>query len=144
MNAIYSNERPARSDEFRPDYTDLVRDLGPDWLASGEKSRLASSIEFDYDFEQEFARSMDRHSILWQYKPRTFSVEWDEDGNFIDSFTPSFFLPARNVFIELLAPDCRLSSERARKARQLQQQHPAITIEVLSWAQPYQAVKRLC
>ena len=146
MNAIYSNESQGRRDQFRPDFADLlVKEFGSDSrLISGERSRLASSIEFDYGFEQEFALTLDQHSIPWQYKPRTFAVEWDEDGNFIDSFAPSFFLPARDLYIELVAPDCRLSNERARKARLLRQQHPAITIEVLSCTIPYQAVERLC
>ena len=146
MNAIYSSEGQVRSDQFRPDCTNLfVSDFGSDpWLPNAENSGLATSIEFDYDFEQEFARTLDRHSIPWQYKPRTFAVEWDKNGTFIDSFTPSFFLPARELYIELVAPDCRLSNERARKARLLLRQHPAIRIEVLTCAHLYQVVERLC
>jgi hypothetical protein len=146
MNAIYSSEGEVRSHQFRPDYANLfVSDFGSGpWLLDGENSGLATSIEFDYEFEREFARTLDRHSILWQYKPRTFAVEWDENGTFIDSFTPSFFLPARDLYIELVAPDCRLSNERARKARLLRQQHPAISIEVLPCTHPHQAVERLC
>jgi hypothetical protein len=146
MNAIYSNESHVRRDQFRPDFADLlVKDFGSDpRLIDCGSSRLATSIEFEYDFEQEFARTLDRHSIPWQYKPRTFAVEWDEDGNFIDSFTPSFFLPARALYVELVAPECRFSNDRTRKARLLRQQHPAITIEVLPYGHSSQAVERLC
>ena len=146
MNAIYSIESQVRRDQFRPDFADLlVENFGSDpRLIGSESSRLTSPIEFEYDFEKEFARTLDHHSIPWQYKPRTFAVEWDADGNFIDSFTPSFFLPARDLYIELVSPECRFSSERARKARLLRQQHPAITIEVLPCAYPYQVVEQLC
>ncbi len=140
MNAIYSSASQNSSDPFPPDgSTLLVGDFD-----SGQRLCLAGSFEFDYDFEEEFARTLDQRDILWQYKPRTFAVEWDEDGNFIDSFTPSFFLPARDLYIELVTPDCRLSNERARKARLLRRQHPAIRIEVLPFLRCSQVVERLC
>jgi len=146
MNAIYSSEGHVRNDQFRPDYADLlVTEFSSGlWLLNSERPGLATSIEFDYDVEQEFARNLDQHSIPWQYKPRTFAVEWDEDGNFIDSFTPSFFLPARELYLEITAPDCRLFIEKARKARLLRLQYPAIRIEVLRAERSYQAFQRLC
>lgn len=145
MNGIYSNEVHTGSEQFRPDCGDLLeREFGSRPWASGEKSPLESSIDFDYDFEQEFARMLDQHSIPWQYKPRTFAVEWDEDGIFIDSFTPGFYLPTRDLYLEIVAPNCRVSNERARKARLLRQEHPAIKIEVLSAAKPYQVTDCLC
>lgn len=140
MNAIYSSESQNRSDPFHPDSSNLL--VGD--FDSGERLCLARPFEFDYDFEEEFARTLDQRDIPWQYKPRTFAVEWDENGTFIDSFTPSFFLPARDLYIELVAPDCRLSNERARKARLLRQQYPAIRIEVLRSLRPYQPVEWLC
>jgi hypothetical protein len=140
MNAIYSSESQNKSDPFRPDNSSL---LAGDF-DSGERLCLARPFEFDYDFEEEFARTLDQRDILWQYKPHTFAVEWDENGNFIDSFTPSFFLPARDVYIELVAPECGLSNERVRKARLLRQQHPAIRIEVLPFLRCSQMVERLC
>ena len=146
MNAIYySNESQAGRDLFPPDCADLlVRDFsfGPR-LIRGETSRLSSSIEFDSDLEHEFALTLNRLSVPWQYKPRTFAVEWDEDGMFVDSFTPSFFLPARDLYVELVTPGSGLSGERVRKARLLRYQYPAIRIEVLPGPAPYQAVERL-
>ena len=136
MNAIYSSESQNNSDPFQPDISSLL--VGD--FDSGDGVRPARSFEFDYDFEEEFARALDQRDIRWQYKVRTFAVEWDEDGNFIDSFTPSFFLPARDLYIELIASDCRLSNERARKARLLRQQHPAIRIEVLPFLRGSQGV----
>jgi hypothetical protein len=139
MNASYSNEGQVGRDQFPPDCADLlVRDFSSvPQLSSGERSRLASSIEFDSGLEQEFALTLDQLSVRWQYKPRTFAVEWDEDGAFVDSFTPSFFLPARDLYVELVVPDCGLSSERVRKARLLRYQYPAIRIEVLPGLAPY-------
>jgi hypothetical protein len=36
-------------------------------------------IEFACASEQEFAH-FDARDIAWQYKPRTFAVEWDEEA----------------------------------------------------------------
>ena len=84
MNSIHSSEGQVVSDQWLPDYRDL---LAVDF-DFGERPGPAESNEFADDFEHEFARRLDERGIAWQYKPRTFAVEWDEDGNFIDSFTP--------------------------------------------------------
>lgn len=140
MNAIYSSESQCANNQFRLDNSSLL--IGD--FDSVERLSLARPFEFDYAFEKEFARTLDQRDIPWRYKARTFAVEWDEDGNFIDSFTPSFFLPARELYIELVAPECRLSNERVRKARLLRRQHPAIRIEVLPFLRCSRVVERLC
>lgn len=127
MNSIYSNEGQVVSDQWLPNCENLlIADFD-----FGERPGPAESIEFADDFEQEFARRLDERGIAWQYKPRTFAVEWDEDGNFIDSFTPSFFLPASDLYLELVAPDGRVFIEKVRKASLLRQQYPTTTIEVV-------------
>ncbi len=145
MNAIYSSEAQIPGNNF---WLESANPVTPDFdahplLSDSGRQSLAALVDFDYDFEQEFARSLDRLSVPWQYKPRTFAVEWDENGAFVDSFTPSFFLPARGVYVELVAPGCGLSSERVRKAWLLRYQHPQIRIEVLPGPPPYHAVERL-
>jgi hypothetical protein len=101
-----------------------------DWPTTDEEACVALPVEFAYSWEEEFARMLDEYEISWQYKPRTFAVEWDEEGNFVDSFTPDFYLPVSDVFVELAAPDCSASVAKARKVRLLRQQHPEITIEL--------------
>ena len=54
-------------------------------------------VEFVYDWEREFSEVLDDHQIQWRYKPRTFAVEWDQDGNFVDSFTPDFYLSEHDL-----------------------------------------------
>ena len=89
-------------------------------------------VEFANESEEGFARTLEAHRILWRYKPRTFAVEWDEEGNFVDSFTPGFYLPAQNRYVELARPDCRVSVA-ARKVRLLRQQYPRIKIDLIFW-----------
>ena len=145
MNAIYSSEAQIPGNNF---WLESANPVAPNFdarhfLSDGGRASLAAPIDFAYDFEQEFARNLDQLSVPWQYKPRTFAVEWDENGAFVDSFTPSFFLPARDLYVELVAPGCGLSGERVRKAWLLRYQHPEIRIEVLPGPLPYHAVERL-
>jgi len=49
--------------------------------------------EFAHQSEREFARVMDFYRIRWQYEPKTFPIEWDENHNVVKGFTPDFYLP---------------------------------------------------
>jgi len=104
-----------------------------EWLETTERYER-KPVEFADRWEEEFARLLDEHQILWQYKHRTFAVEWDEEGNFVDSFTPDFYLPAFDKYVELVPTDYRASGAKARKVRLLRQHHPDIRIELLSSA----------
>ena len=84
---------------------------------------------------------LDSHQILWKYKHRTFAVEWDEAGNFVDCFTPDFYMPAFDLYVELVATGCDALGAKARKVRLLRQQHPDIRIELLSTAAPSSALE---
>lgn len=114
-----------------------------DWPTTDEEARAAFPVEFACSQEEEFARRLDEYEISWQYKPRTFAVEWDEEGNFVDSFTPDFYLPVRDVFVELAAPDCSAYGAKTRKVRMLRQQHPEVIIELLGGALPSLRIRDL-
>ena len=127
MNSIYLSEQP-RSDQWRQGYINSL--VYP--LDSGRGiATPAKSVEFAEAFELELARALDERGIAWTYKPRTFAVEWDEDGNFVDSFTPAFFIPSHELFLEPTSADSRLFGETSRKVRLLRHQYPAIKVEVL-------------
>jgi len=101
-----------------------------DWAEIEEGVRTPRPIEFAHACEEEFARMLDAREISWQYKPRTFAVEWDEEGNFVDCFTPDFFLPANETYIVLISPDRGASNAKTRKVKLLRRQHPEIRIEL--------------
>jgi hypothetical protein len=86
-------------------------------------------VEFLRPADKRFARALDERGIEWQYKPRTFAVEWDDDGNFLDCFSPDFYLPACDLFIQLAAKD--RSGADARKVRLLHWTYPSIRIELI-------------
>ena len=86
---------------------------------------------FAHATEELFARLMDFHGIRWQYEPRTFAVEWDEAGHVREAFTPDFYLPEMDLYIELTTLKQTLVTRKNRKLRRLRQLYPGVDIRVL-------------
>jgi cytidylate kinase len=87
--------------------------------------------EFAHPSEREFARVMDFYRIRWQYEPKTFPIEWDENHNVIKAFTPDFYLPDLDLFIELTTMKQSLVTKKNRKVRRLRELYPEVNIKIL-------------
>jgi hypoxanthine phosphoribosyltransferase len=87
--------------------------------------------EFAHPSEREFARVMDFYRIRWQYEPRTFPIEWDENKNVVSAFTPDFYLPDLDLYIELTTMKQSLVTKKNRKVRLLREHYPEINIKIL-------------
>lgn len=90
-----------------------------------------STVEFSHPSEQAFARVMDFYRIRWEYEPRMFPIEWDEHKNVIAAFTPDFYLPDLDLFIELTTMKQSLVTKKNRKIRRLRELYPDVSIKVL-------------
>jgi hypothetical protein len=73
---------------------------------------------------------LDFYGIAWEYEPRTFTLEHDRDGNAAQAFTPDFYLPVYDLFIEITTLNQRLVTKKNRKARRLQQLYPDVQVKV--------------
>ena len=87
--------------------------------------------EFAHPSEREFARVMDFYRIRWQYEPKTFPIEWDENRNVVKAFTPDFYLPDLDLFIELTTMKQSLVTKKNRKVRMLRELYPEVNIKIL-------------
>jgi hypothetical protein len=87
------------------------------------------AVEFTDASHNLFAVNLDNHEIAWRYKPRTFAVEWDVEGNFVGSFTPDFYLPDYDQYVELASEG--LLAEKMRKVRLLRQNYPEVTVRLI-------------
>src|SRR5262252_6867740 len=87
--------------------------------------------EFAHPSEREFARVMDFYRIRWQYEPKTFPIEWDENHNVLKAFTPDFYLPDLDLFIELTTMKQSLVTKKNRKVRLLRELYPEVNIKIL-------------
>lgn len=87
-------------------------------------------VEFAHPAEETFAKILDFYGIEWQYEPRTFDLEWDEDGNVTTAFTPDFYLPQQDLYVELTTLRPKLSTHKNRKLRQIKELYPEINIKL--------------
>lgn len=80
--------------------------------------------------EDEFARILDYYGIEWEYEPRTFPLQWDERGNVTEAFTPDFYFPQQELYVELTTLRPSLVTHKNRKLRRMQELYPEIQIKL--------------
>ena len=85
---------------------------------------------FAHPAEEAFARILDFYGIKWEYEPHTFPLEKDDSGKIIEAFSPDFYLPEQNLYIELTTLRPKLSTHKNRKVRRLQELYPDIHIKL--------------
>jgi hypothetical protein len=68
---------------------------------------------------------------VWDYEPRTFTLEQNRDGDTVQAFTPDFYLPAYDLYIEITTLNQKLVTKKNKKARRLRELYPGIQIKVL-------------
>src|SRR6266571_166937 len=81
--------------------------------------RGAEPPRFASPAELECAKVLDYYDVAWEYEPRTFVLEEDEDGRVSEAFTPDFFLPDQNLYVEITAMKQSLVTRKNRKMRKL-------------------------
>jgi hypothetical protein len=89
-----------------------------------------SPSEFAHPIEAEFARILDFYGISWEYEPKTFVLEEDEAGSVKEAFSPDFYLPNEDLFVELTTMRPKLITKKNRKIRRLRMLHPEINIKL--------------
>ena len=93
---------------------------------------IQHDVTFAHPSEAEFARILDFYQVAWEYEPRTFELRWDEDGNVTEAFSPDFYLPEQDLYIELTTMEQRLITKKHRKLRRLRELHPEVNIKLLN------------
>ncbi len=86
---------------------------------------------FAHPAEEMFARILDFYGIEWIYEPRTFALEWDENEQVKTAFTPDFYLPQQDVYIELTTLRPRLSNHKNWKMRRMAELYPDVNVKML-------------
>jgi len=97
-------------------------------LSANKSSRPQPN--FVQESEAIFASILDYYGIRWEYEPRTFPLAWDERGNVTEAFTPDFYLPEQDLYVELTTLRPRLTTFKHRKVRRIQELYPEINIKL--------------
>ncbi len=80
--------------------------------------------------ELECAKILDYYGVPWDYEPRTFVLERDERGNALEAFTPDFYLPEQDLYVEITVMKQSLVTRKNRKLRKLRRLYPDIRIKL--------------
>jgi hypothetical protein len=86
--------------------------------------------EFGHPSEQVFANLLDFYRIGWEYEPRSFPLQWDKDGKVLEAFTPDFYLPEFDLYVELTTMKQANVTKKNRKIRLLRAIYPHVNIQV--------------
>lgn len=81
---------------------------------------------FAHASEEELARILDYYDVRWEYEPRTFPIQWNLDGTVVESFSPDFYLPELDLYVELTTLRQSLVRRKNRKLRRLRELYPDV------------------
>ena len=114
-----------------PPLIDEVADAGP----PADRPEPA----FAHASEAEMARILDFYRIRWEYEPHTFPILWNLDGVVVESFSPDFWLPDLDLYLEMTTLRQRLVRKKNRKLRRLRELYPGVNIK-LFYARDFRAL----
>jgi len=85
---------------------------------------------FAHPSEDEFTNLLDFYGVKWLYEPRSFPLKWEGD-RVLQMFTPDFYLPEFDLYVELTTLKQNLVTVKNRKMRQIQELYPDVNIKLL-------------
>lgn len=91
---------------------------------------MSEPSRFAHASEAELARILDYYDVRWEYEPRTFPILWNLDGTVVESFSPDFYLPELDTYVELTTLKQSLVRRKNRKLRRVRELYPDIRIKL--------------
>ena len=85
---------------------------------------------FSHPSEDDFTRILNFYGVQWLYEPRSFPLRWDGD-RVVEMFTPDFYLPELDLYVELTTMKQSLVTDKNRKLREIRDLYPDINIKLL-------------
>ena len=85
------------------------------------------------------ARILDFYRIRWEYEPHTFPILWNLEGTVIESFSPDFWLPDLELYLEMTTLRQKLVRKKNRKLRRIRELYPDIRVK-LFYARDFRAL----
>lgn len=104
----------------------ITREIPENSMTDQEKQ-----VFFKHPSEEEFAKILDMHDIEWEYEPRTFPTQWDTEGNVTQAFSPDFYLPRFDSYIELTTMNQKYVSEKKKKVQLVKKLYPGTNINIV-------------
>ena len=94
---------------------------------------------FAHASEAEMSRILDFYAVRWEYEPDTFPILWNLDGDVVESFSPDFYLPDLDLYLEMTTLRQKLVRKKNRKLRRLRELYPDLNVK-LFYARDFRAL----
>ena len=108
---------------------DMRFELAKRGIVPAGRARVTRA-NFGHPSEEMFANLLDFYRIQWEYEPRSFPLQWDKDGRVTEAFTPDFYLPELDLYVEVTTMKQSLVTRKNRKVKLLRAIYPHINIQV--------------
>ena len=80
--------------------------------------------------ELECAKILDYYGVPWEYEPRTFVLSRDGEGRVTSAFTPDFYLPDQDLYVEVTVMKQSLVTRKNRKLREVRELYPGVRVKL--------------
>ncbi|HVF08593.1 MAG TPA: hypothetical protein VNC60_08460 [Actinomycetota bacterium] len=90
----------------------------------------SDTLRFAHASERQFAKLLEFYGIEWQYEPTSFDIDFDKEGRVLQRFTPDFYLPEFDLYIEITTLNQRLVTKKNGKVRRLRERYPEISCKI--------------
>jgi len=88
------------------------------------------TTRFAHPVERELAAMFDELGLAWEYEPHTFVLERNPDGSIREAFTPDFYLPQLDLYVECTVMRQARTHRKRRKVRKARDR-AGVNVEVL-------------
>jgi hypothetical protein len=85
------------------------------------------------------SRILDFYAVRWEYEPHTFPILWNLEGAVVESFSPDFYLPDLDLYLEMTTLRQKLVRKKNRKLRRLRELYPDLNVK-LFYARDFRAL----
>ena len=85
------------------------------------------------------SRILDFYAVRWEYEPHTFPILWNMDGDVVESFSPDFYLPDLDLYLEMTTLRQKLVRKKNRKLRRLRELYTDLNVK-LFYARDFRAL----
>jgi hypothetical protein len=86
---------------------------------------------FAHYSEKLFSEHLDLFDINWIYEPRSFPLRWGS-GAIKMMFTPDFYLPEYDTYIEITTMDQKLITKKQKKIKLARKLYPQTTFKLIN------------
>lgn len=88
-------------------------------------------MKFAHHSEKLFSEHLDLFNIHWLYEPTSFPLKWGS-GSIKMMFTPDFYLPELNIYIEITTMNQKLITKKQKKVKLCKKLYPQFNFKLIN------------